>query len=212
MGRWRTKKRCPTCNGKGSTSDIEEICAACTGRGQVPDAKAQRVDCPLCLGFGVAYRACWECKQTGFVEEGDEYCGTCSGAGEMPFATKVAREAERPYVRHLIERIDEYTRKGTQEGMVRACALDNLLHDALRQAYTMAPRRDNELFSQELRIAFGAVRVRLGQQARRLEEQSRNERRQSMADFVEALHRLRLRAQEIREELNRRYWDGLGYG
>ena len=212
MGRWRTKQRCRSCNGKGTTADITEVCTVCKGRGQLPDRSLQRVDCSLCGGFGFLFRECWECKQTGFVEEGDEYCDVCHGSGEVPFALKVAETEGPPYIRHLVRKLEEYAEKGSQADLTKACAIDAVLHDALKHAYQMTPRRDRELFSEEIRLAFGDARMTLGRKMRQCEEENRRMQLQAKAEYVQAIALVRSRVQEITHDLNSEYWHGLGYG
>ena len=212
MGRWRTKKRCTTCNGKGTTAEIMEICTVCKGRGQLPDRSVRRVECSLCRGFGVVYQECWECKHTGFVEEGDEYCDVCRGAGEVPLAGKVAEAADPKYIRHLVQKLEEYAEKGSQVDLTKACAIDALLHNALKHAYQITPRRDRDLFSEEIRVAFGIARMKLGQKMRQCEEESQRKKLQARAEYAQALALIRSRVQETKHDLNSEYWHGLGYG
>ncbi len=212
IGRWRRRQRCRTCNGKGTTAEIIEQCTICQGRGQLPDEFARPVTCSLCDGCGVIYQDCWECKQTGFLEEGDEYCGVCLGTGEVPLARRVAETAEPQYIRHLVQRLEEYTSRGSRSDLAKACAIDALLHESLKHAYQMAPRRDKDLFSEEIRVAFGAARMTLGQRIRQREEQDRREKLQAKAEYVQALALMRSRAQETTHGLNSEYWHGLGYG
>lgn len=211
LGRWRTKVRCGTCNGKGTTAEIAEICNVCQGRGQLPNGGLPPLTCDLCHGFGAAYRECWECKQAGFVYEGDDYCGTCEGAGEIPFSRKVATTAAAPYVRHLVSKMNEYTKRGAQEDLEKACGLDDLLLDALKQAHALNPRRDRELFSNEVRGLYSVARMQLSQAVRQQEEEMRCERLQMRAEFAEAVRRLQARSKEIRDDIQGRFWDGLGH-
>lgn len=212
LGRRRTKVRCPTCNGKGTENVIVEICAVCQGYGQIPDAKLCALECALCEGFGAIYRECWECRHNGFILERDDYCGRCNGAGEVPLARKVAETGDRTYISHLVRRLEEYSSKGTEEDLAKACAIDGLLHDALRHSREMSPRRDKELFSEELRILFGAARVRLGQEVRRQEDRCLRERRQGRSEYLAAVARLRSRSIEMQGHVADRFWHGLGYG
>jgi hypothetical protein len=211
LGRWRTKVRCETCNGKGSTREITEMCAVCQGRGQIPGTAGTPVTCALCEGFGVAYRDCWECKKVGFTYPQDDYCGRCGGAGEIPLAVMVATIGSGPYVRHLVMRLKEYTERGGQEDLEKACGLDDLLLDTLKRAHGLNPRRDHELFSDEVRGLYSVTRMTLGQAVRQHEERSRRERAQMRTEFTEAARRLRARSLEIRSYLGGRFWDGLGH-
>ena len=111
-----------------------------------------------------------------------------------------------------MHKIQEYAQKGTQVDLAKACAVDAVLHDALKHARQMNPRREYELFSEETRLAFGDVRLMLGQKVRQCEEECRRERRQEHREYLLAVTLMRSRAQEITRELNSRYWHGLGYG
>jgi hypothetical protein len=212
LGRWRTKVRCATCNGKGTTAEIAEICTVCQGRGQLASGDGPPpLICDLCDGFGVLFRECWECKQAGFTYLGDDYCRTCEGGGEIPFARKVAAAGAVPYVRHLVAKLEEYTARGSQEDLEKACRLDDLLLESLKHAHAMNPRRDGELFSDELRGQYSVARMTLGQAVREQEERSQRERKQMQVEFTEAVRRLRAKSQEIRDDIQGRFWDGLGH-
>jgi hypothetical protein len=211
LGRWRTKVRCGACNGKGSTTEITEICSLCQGRGQLPNGGLPPLTCDLCDGFGAAYRDCWECKQAGFIYQGDDYCGTCKGAGEIRFARKIAATATAPYVRHLVSKLIDCIQRGVQEDLEKACGLDDLLLDALKVAHAMNPPRDRELFSDEVRGLYSVARMQLGQAVRQNEDRRRRERAQMRAEFAEAVRRFQARSKEIRDDIQGRFWDGLGH-
>lgn len=211
LGRWRTKVRCPTCNGKGTTAEIVEICTVCEGRGQLLNAARVTVDCDLCDGYGAFYRECWECRQAGFIHEGDDYCGTCNGAGETSLAGKVAVDGDVRYVRHLLARLREYTERGSEQDLEKACGLDGLLIDIIKRACEIKPPRDRELFPQADRIAYGNMRVVLHRAVEEQEKRAARERIEQRAEFVEAARQLRSQTREIRSDLRQRFWEGLGH-
>jgi len=211
LGRWRTKLKCPTCNGSGTTAEITEICVACNARGQVPGATGEPLDCALCNRFGVVFRDCWECARRGFVEKGDDYCVKCKGTGETPLALLIAETAQPQYVRHLIRCISENAQAGGNR-LAAAIELDRLLHATLKEAYRLRPARDDELFSPDARLAFGDARLQLGQAVRRREEQERSEAAAGRAELLAMISELRSRAIEMSDQTERQYWSGLGYG
>jgi len=135
----------------------------------------------------------------------------CNGAGDVLFCHKVVKEANRLYIRHLVQKIREYADKGVQEDLVKACAIDALLLVSLRHAFEQNPRRDTDLFSEEIRVAFGDARVALGQKSRQYDKERRQEGLKDVSDYLEAIRLMRLRNQTMTDS-PKEYWHGLGYG
>jgi hypothetical protein len=211
LGRWRRKQRCLTCNGKGATPKIVERCTICQGRGQVPTESAEPIDCPLCDGHGVIYEDCWECGRTGCLEGSDDYCEPCSGAGVVPFACRVAKEADLLYLRHVLDKLIEYSRKQTQEDLVKACKLDALLLDVRGFVNEQDRTRADRLLPAAFRVAFGDARVSLKQSMRAFEERAASERLELRSTFVQEMSRLRTETKDLQDAIQGQFWSGLGH-
>ncbi len=212
MGRWRQKQRCRTCNGKGTTANIIERCTVCQGRGQLPAELIRRTtECSLCEGYGVVYEACRDCRQTGCLEGTDEYCEQCSGSGEVSFAQRVVDEGSLPYLEHILQRLVEYARQPTQEGLLKACHLDILLLDVCKSVNELDRSHAEQKLPASFRVAFGNARVTLKRQMQAFEERAANESVALRATILQEMHRLRSEAHEAREAIQGRFWTGLGH-
>ena len=189
------------------TAAVLEICTACDGRGQLPDSNLQRVECPLCEGYGVLFAECVQCKKQGFTEGADEYCDTCHGEGRISLARRVAETAEPRYVRYLVDLLRDYSQRHSQADLSKASELDAVLREVQETACNLVPKRDRELFPEQLCLSMNIARKALAQAMRLRSEQDQQER----ATLLNEARGTRGGQQDLRSEserLHNKYWQG----